>query len=94
MPFRPWEERAPVFGPEHPVTPTKPSRNDGASHADSDAKDLYCRSDEEEGLGVKKIRPPRHVLKYEVAKRWDTGERAALDDDKINSELEDLLMCE
>ena len=37
------------------------------------------------------IRPPRHVLKYEVVKRWVTGDRAELDDDKINSELEDLM---
>ena len=85
------EEPTPVSEPAHPVTPTRPSRNDGASRANSDAEDQYRQSDEEEGLGAKKFRPPRHVLKYEVVKRWVTGERAELDDDKINSELEDLM---
>ena len=52
MSYRPWEESAPVSEPDHPVTPTKPSRNDGASHAGPDAelKDPFALSDEEEGL--------------------------------------------
>ena len=91
MSYRPWEEPTPVSEPENPITPTKPSRNDGASRADSDAEDPAAQSDEDEGIGAKKIRPPRHVLKYEVVKRWVTGDRAELDDDKINSELEDLM---
>ena len=62
MPSRPWEETAPVSEPEHIVTPTKPSRNDGASRADPYAADPYRLSDEEEGIGAKKPRPPRHVL--------------------------------
>ena len=76
----------PVSEPEHQVTTTKPSRNDGASRAGPDAEDPFRMSDEEEGLGATKIRPPRHVLKYEAVKRWVTGERAQLDDDKINSQ--------
>ena len=91
MPCRPWEESAPVSEPDHPVTPTKPSRNDGASRADPYAKDPYRMSDEVEGLGAKKIRPPRHVLQYEVVKRWVTGDRAVLTEEKIDAELEDLM---
>ena len=93
MPHRPWKEPTPVSEPENPVTPTKPCRNDGGSRADPYAEDPYRLSEEEEGLSVKKIRPPRHVLKYEVVKRWVTGERAMLSQDKIKAELEDL-MCE
>ena len=48
MPCRAWEEAAPVSAPENPVTPTKTSRNDGASHADPYAADPYRLSDEEE----------------------------------------------
>ena len=48
-------------------------------------------SDEEEELGAKKIRPPRHVLKYEVVQRWVTGERAEKDEDVITTELETLM---
>ena len=61
MSCRPWEEPTPESEPPHPVTPTKPSRNDGASHADSDAEDPDPRSDEEEESGATKIWPPRHV---------------------------------
>ena len=78
MSCRPWEEPTPVSEPPHPVTPTKQSRNDGASRAHPDPEDPYRLSDEEEGIGAKKIRPPRHVLQYEVVKRWVTGERAGL----------------
>ena len=37
------------------------------------------------------IRPPRHVLTYEVVKRWVTGERAVLSDTQIKTELEELM---
>ena len=57
------------------------------SRADPYAEDPCRLSDEEEGLGAKKSRPPRHVRKYEVVKRWVTSDRAVLDDDK-NSELD------
>ena len=85
MPSRPWEETAPVSEPEHIVTPTKPSRNDGASRAEPYPEDSFRLSDEEKGLGATKIRPPRHVLKYEVFQRWVTGERAEQDEDKIET---------
>ena len=91
MPDRPWAESAQDSEPEHPVTPTKPSRKDGASHADPDAEDPATQTEEEEELGAKKIRPPRHVLKYEVVKRWVTGERAEQDEDKTEAELEELM---
>ena len=87
MSCRPWEEPTPDSEPPHPVTPPRLSRNDGASRAHPDPEDPYRLSDEEEGIGAKKPRPPRRVLTYEVVKRWVTGERAVLDNDKINSEL-------
>ncbi len=73
MPCRPWEEEQHGSAPERPVTPTKSTHNDGASHASPDAEDLETGSKGEEELGAKKIRPPRHVLKYVVVKRWVTG---------------------
>ena len=88
MPCRTWEEEQLDPAPEHPVTPTKPTRNDGASHADPDAEGRETESDREEDLVAKKIRPPRHVLKYVVVKRWVTGDRAEMDEDAIRSELE------
>jgi hypothetical protein len=88
MPCRPWEEEQLDPAPEHPVTPTKPTRNDGASHADPDAEGRETESDREEDLGATKIRRPRHVLKYVVVKRWVTGDRAEMDEDQIRSELE------
>ncbi len=88
MPCRPEEEEQLDPAPEPPVTPTKPTCNAGASHAYPDAKVLENESDREEDLGVKKLRPPRHVLKYVVVKRWVTGERAEMDEDQIHSELE------
>ncbi len=87
MPCRPWEEEQLDPAPQHPVTPTKPTRNDGASHADPDAEVREIESDREEDLGAKKIRLPRHVLKYVVVKLSVTGERAEMDEDEIQSEL-------
>jgi hypothetical protein len=89
MSCRPWEEPTPVSELPHPVTPTKPPPNDGASRADPYAADPYRLSDEEEGLGATKIRPPRHVLQYEVVKRWVTGEKALQSDAQIRAELEE-----
>ena len=80
MSSRTEEEPTPDSELPHPVTPTKPSRNDGASHTDSDAADPDPRSDEEEESGAKLIRPPRHVLVYEVVKRWVTGDRDVLEE--------------
>ena len=78
MPCQPWEEFAQGPEPEHSVTPTKASRNDGASHADPNAEleDPASLSEEGEELGPRKTRPPRHVLQYVVVKRWVTGDRA------------------
>ena len=91
MPYRPWEEATPDSELPHPATPTTPSGNDGASHADPYAADPYRLSDVEEGIGGEKIRLPRHVLQYEVVKRWITGDRAVLTEEQINAELEDLM---
>ncbi len=74
--------------PEHPDTPTKPTRNAGATNACPNAEVPETESDREEDLGAKKTRPPRHVLKYVVVKCWVTGERAEMDEDQIRSELE------
>ena len=91
MPHRPWEEPTPESDLPPPVTPTKQSRNDGASHADPDAEDPDQQSDQEEELGATKIRPPRHVLQYEVVKRWVTGEKALLDNAAIEAELDEIM---
>ena len=37
------------------------------------------------------IRPPRHVLVYEVVKRWVTGEKALLDHKAIEAELDEIM---
>ncbi len=88
LPCRPWEEEQLDPAPEHPVTPTKPTRNDGATHADPDAEVPDTETDREEDLGAKPIRLPRQVLKYVAVKRWITGKRAKVDEDQIRSELE------
>ncbi len=76
MPCRPWEEEQLDPAPEHPVTPTKPACNAGASPADPDAEVRETESEREEDLEAKKLRQPCHVLKYVVVKRWVTGESA------------------
>ena len=91
MPYRPWEEATPDSELPPPSTPTKSAGNDGSGHADPDAEDPDRQSDEEEELGAKKIRPPRHVLQYEVVKRWVTGEKALLDNAAIEAELDDIM---
>ncbi len=88
---RPREEEQLDPEPEHPNTPTKPTSKDGASHASPNAEVLETESERElrrreEEIGAKKIRPPRHVLKYVVVKRWVTGERAKINKDAIRSE--------
>ena len=86
MPCRPEEEFA--QGPEspHPVTPTKSTGNDGAGHADPDAKNSDAESDLE--VPQRRKRPPRTVLSYEVVMRWVTGDRAELTDQEIQAQLE------
>ena len=66
--------------PEHPVTPTEPTCNDGAGHDDLDAEDPVDQLDDDEDLAPKDKRAC-HVLKYEVVKRWVTGDRSEKDDD-------------
>ena len=86
MPCQPEEQFA--QGPEqpHPVTPTKSTRNDGAGHADPDAENSESGSDLDVELPQKRKRS-RTILKYEVVKRWTTGERAEKDDEVITNEL-------
>ncbi len=48
MPCLPWEEEQLDPVPEHPVTPTKASRNDGASNADPVDEVLETESEREE----------------------------------------------
>ncbi len=80
MPCQPEEESAQGPEPEHPVTTTKPTRNDGPSHADPDAEGRENESDGKEDLRATKIRWARHVLQYVVVKRWVTGEKAEMDE--------------
>ncbi len=87
MPHRPWEEEPLDPAPEHPVMPTKPTCNDGASHASLNDKVPETESEREEEIGAKKIMHPRHVLKYVVVKRWVTGEWAEMEKIKFEKNL-------
>ena len=49
--FPTWEEEQLDPAPDHAVTPTKPTRNAGASHADPDVEGRETESDGEEDLG-------------------------------------------
>ncbi len=80
MPCQPDEQEDQDSAPEHPVTPTKSTRNDGASHAGPNAEVQETESERDK---CKTIRPPRHILKYVVVKRWVTGIRAEMDEDQI-----------
>jgi hypothetical protein len=90
MPCRPCEESRQGSELVHPLMPTKPTHNKGASHADSDAEAQKNQSEEEEELAPKK-KPPRHVLKLVILKRWVTCERAVQDEDVTQRELKDLM---
>ena len=92
MSSRTEEEPTPDSELPHPVTPTKSPRNDGSSQANPDAAGPD-RSDEEKQSGSKLIRPPRHVLQYEVVKRrrWVTGDRAEKDHKAIEAELDEIM---
>jgi hypothetical protein len=79
VPFQPSEREDQDPAPEHPVAPTKPTRNAGASHAGPNAEGPEIELEREEEIGAKKIRQPRHVLKYVIVERWVTGERAGMD---------------
>ena len=67
MPCRPSADFA--QGPE--------PENDGAKLDDPDAEEPVVQSNDDEDLPQKQKRT-RHVLIYEVVKRWVTGERAVL----------------
>ena len=90
MSCRPWEEPTPVSEPERPVTPTNLLAMTGPVVPIRIPKiRIVCLM--KEGLGATKVRPPRHVLKYKVVKRWVTGERAVLSEAQIKAELEELM---
>ncbi len=53
MPCRPWDEEQLDPAPEHPVTPTKPTLNDGASHAVIGATNAYSTASfDNSGVGI------------------------------------------
>ena len=86
MPCRSDEEDAPIPKPPNPVTPTKLTRNDGASYDNSDAELPLTQSHEEEEERPKQNRK-RVVAEYELVKRWVIGEQAVLCEEDIEREL-------
>ena len=69
MPCRPVEEFVQGPEPPHPVTPTKSTGNDGAGHAEPDAKNPEVDGDLDEVLPQKQKRACT-ALSYEVVQRW------------------------
>ena len=71
-------------------TPTKPIRNDGAAHAESNAERMETESDADvekqfdESTGKKRTYHP--YLVYTEIKRWATGEDSILDPAEIKRE--------
>ncbi len=88
MSCRPLDKEQLDSAPEDPLTPTKASRNDGTRYAYLIDEVPETESERDEELGAKKIRSQRHVFIDEVVKRWVTGERAKMDEDVIQSELD------
>ncbi len=85
MPCLPWKDEQLDPAPEHPITPTKASGNDGAMQI------LLTKSRKLNQNGMKSYvqkRSGHHVLKYEVTKCWVTGKRAEMDEEVIQSELD------
>jgi hypothetical protein len=69
----------------NPVTPTKPPRNDGAGHDNSDAEIPPTQSDEEveERPKHKRKRTPRVLAICEVVQRWVNGDKATQTEEDI-----------
>jgi hypothetical protein len=86
MPCRSDEEEAQIPESPNPVTPTKPQRNDGAGHDNSDAEFPLTQSDEEEEERPIQKRK-RVIAEYELVKQWVTGERAVHPEEDIEREL-------
>jgi hypothetical protein len=72
-------------GSPNQFTPTKPPRNDGASHDNPDAEIAVTQSDEEGETRPKQKRKlaPRVLATYEVVQHWVTGNRAAQPEEDI-----------
>ncbi len=91
MSCRPWEESAPDSDPEtpNPVTPTKLPRNAWAGQDNPDAENSECQYDSDEPFRkIKKTRVEikkreRHLIVYVPIKRWQTGERAEMEEDEM-----------
>jgi hypothetical protein len=56
MPYRSNEEETQITELPQPVTPTKPSDNDGAGHDNSDAERAVTQSNDDAELGREKKR--------------------------------------
>jgi hypothetical protein len=82
-------------GPEtpNPVTPTKPPRNAGAGLYNPDAENLECQYDSDEPRRkhkkkrVETKKRERHLIVYVPIKRWQTGDRAEMEEDEMWFEL-------
>ena len=89
MSCRPLEESAPDPETSNPVTPTKPPRNAGAGQDNSDAEISECQYDSDEPFRKKKKtrvetkKRERHLIVYVPIKRWLTGDRADMGEEKM-----------
>jgi hypothetical protein len=86
---RPWEESAPDPQTPNPVTPSKPPLNAGAGHYNPDAENSNCQYDSNEPRRKQKKKRvetkkrERHLIVYVAIKRWQTGERAEMEEDEM-----------
>jgi hypothetical protein len=86
MPCKDSEEAMNAADDEHPCTPPRPTGNDGAAHAESDAENA---SDSDEDLEPEKKRQRNWFgrTEFTLIKRWVTGEKAEMDSEDIEREL-------
>ncbi len=86
---RPWEESAPDHETSNPVTPTKPPRNARAGQDNPDAENSECQYNSDELFRkhkkkrVETKKRGRHLIVYMPIKRWQTGERAEMEEDEM-----------
>jgi hypothetical protein len=87
------EEEDDALSPPCFTTPTKAIRNDGAGHAEPDAKGIKSESDADvekqlgESTGKKRNYTGCHKYLFQVIKQWVTGEDAILEDTEIQHEV-------
>ncbi len=79
-----YEESACGSVEPNPVIPTKQQRSDEAGHENPDAKSWESLSyyGNDKWISESKTKSKRSIAVYEAVKRWITGERNEIDDDR------------